>query len=358
MFPVTLPLNGGIIMTRTIMAPSAGSDPVFASRVMTMDVLQSLETRAAARYPSWPRSVAPDLAMVRVGFVNLFLYGRPGAPSGSWVLIDAGLPGSASRITRAARQWIGPWAQPSAIVLTHGHFDHRGALRSLAELWDVPVYAHYLELPYLTGRSAYPPPDPTVGGGAMAALSRFYPRGPIDLGSRVRALPEDGSVPGMPGWRWIHTPGHTPGHVALFREEDRILIAGDAFVTTKQESAIAALTYRPAIHGPPAYFTPDWVSARRSVELLAALEPERAATGHGPMLSGEPLRRGLHHLAREFDRIAVPRRGRYVRQPAIAGASGVVALPPPVPDPLPRILLGVGAGLLLAAALRRSARQG
>jgi glyoxylase-like metal-dependent hydrolase (beta-lactamase superfamily II) len=322
-----------------------------------MNVLQSLERRASAQYPLWPRSVTPDLAVLRVGFVNLCLYGRPGSPNGSWVLIDAGLPGSASRITRAARQWIGPWARPAAIVLTHGHFDHRGALRSLAELWDVPVYAHYLELPYLTGLSSYPPPDPMVGGGAMAALSRFYPRGPIDLGTRVRALPEDGSVPGMPGWQWIHTPGHTPGHIALFREADRTLVAGDAFVGTKQESAIAALTYRPEIHGPPAYFTPDWVSARRSVERLAALEPERAVTGHGPPLSGEPLRQGLQRLAREFDRIAVPPRGRYVRQPAIADARGVVSVPPPVPDPLPRTLLAIGAGLLLAAGLRRTFRR-
>ena len=42
----------------------------------------------------------------------------------------------------------------------------------------------------------------------------------------------------MPGWRWVHTPGHTAGHVSLFRDADRTLIAGDAFVTTKQESAL------------------------------------------------------------------------------------------------------------------------
>ena len=100
------------------------------------------------------------------------------------------------------------------------------------------------------------------------------------------------------------------------------------------------------------------MSARSSVGRLAALEPERAVTGHGPPLSGRPLRHALQRLARDFDRIAVPRRGRYVRQPAIADANGVVSVPPPVPDPLPRAALAVGAGLLLAAALRRSTRRG
>ena len=53
----------------------------------------------------------------------------------------------------------------------------------------MPIYAHELELPYLTGRSPYPPPDPTVGGGLMADLSWMYPRGPIDLGDRVQRPP-------------------------------------------------------------------------------------------------------------------------------------------------------------------------
>ncbi len=303
-------------------------------------------------------SLSTEVAYLRTVFVNLFLYGRPRAPSGSWVLIDAGIPGSAPWILGAAEERFGPRSQPAAIVLTHGHFDHVGALHSLLEKWDVPVYAHRLELPYLTGQSSYPPPDPTVGGGAMAALSRFYPRGAYNFQGRVQPLPVDGSVPGMPGWRWIHTPGHSPGHVSLYRDSDRTLIAGDAFVTTKQESALAALTYRPEIHGPPAYFTPDWDAARRSVEELAALRPMRVATGHGPPMEGNEMLEALQRLAREFDRLAVPRTGRYVRAPAVMDENGLVAVPPPVPDPLPRILVGVGLALLAGAMLRRAGRTG
>jgi glyoxylase-like metal-dependent hydrolase (beta-lactamase superfamily II) len=322
-----------------------------------MYVMQRNQTVAESRSRTRSHTVAPDLAYLRTGIVNLCLYGRPGAPSGEWVLIDAGIPGYASRIMRAAQEWIGPRARPAAILLTHGHFDHVGSLRTLAEQWDVPVYAHRLELPYLTGRSSYPPPDPTVGGGAMAALSRFYPRGPINLGARVRILPEDGSVPGMPGWRWIHTPGHTAGHVAFFREEDRTLIAGDAFVTTKQESALAVLTQRPELHGPPAYYTPDWEAARRSVERLAALEPLRVITGHGPPLQGEEMLAGLHRLARDFERMAVPAMGRYVGRPALADELGVIAVPPAPVDRWPRIALVVGLGLLASAAVKRKASQ-
>ena len=306
------------------------------------------------------QAVTPDLAYLRVMIVNVLFHGAPGAGDRSWVLIDAGLKGSADAIARAAEERFGAGARPSAIVLTHGHFDHVGALRELAQRWDVPVYAHELELPYLTGRSAYPPPDPTVGGGAMAALSRFYPRGPIFLGERAQPLPADGAVPGMSGWRWVHTPGHTAGHVSLFRDEDRALIAGDAVITTKQESAFAVLTQRPEVHGPPAYYTQDWRASRESVERLAALEPAVLVTGHGRPMRGAAMLDALRTLARDFDRVAVPRRGRYVRQPAVADASGVIAVPPPVADPL-KVLLGVGAavaaGVAIGAMRRRNAER-
>ncbi|AMV37451.1 MBL fold metallo-hydrolase [Planctomyces sp. SH-PL62] len=311
--------------------------------------------RAHFEPDAWPRPIAEDLAYLRTGIVNVFFAGEAG--DRNWVLIDAGLAGWADSIADAAADRFGEGARPSAIILTHGHFDHVGALRTLAERWDAPVYAHPLELPYLTGRSSYPPPDPTVGGGAMATLSWLYPRGPIDLGGRVRPLPADGSVPGLPRWRWVHTPGHTPGHVSCFRDEDRTLVAGDAFVTTRQESALAVLTQRREIHGPPMYYTSDWAAARRSVKLLADLEPETAGTGHGEPLAGEPLRAGLRALDREFRRLAVPAHGRYVSSPAISDAHGVVDVPPDVPHPLLRAVVGFGVGLVAGAALHRLATR-
>lgn len=317
----------------------------------------TLEAGRSTRSPSFhtPRApggpcieVAPDVACLQLPIVNVCLVGSPNAADCSWVLMDAGLAFSGPSIHSAAAARFGPRSRPAAIVLTHGHFDHVGALPELADEWQAPIYAHELEMPYLTGRSSYPPPDPAVGGGAMSFLSRLYPRGPIDLGNRVRPLPADGSVPAMPGWRWVHTPGHAPGHVSLFRDQDRMLLAGDAFVTTKQESMLGALLkMNTHVRRPPAYFTPDWPTARRSIEALAELRPEIAVTGHGLPMSGELLRSDLAELVRDWDRVAVPSHGRYVHQPARTDGHGVVSLPPPVPDPQ----LWALAGLSLAATV-------
>lgn len=298
--------------------------------------------------------IARGVACLQVMIVNLMFVGESAT---NWILVDAGMYGSAGRIKRAAEERYGAGARPKAIVLTHGHFDHVGALKELADEWDVPIYAHALEMPYLTDRSAYPPPDPTVGGGAMATLSFMYPRQPIDVSDRVRLLPADGSVPHADGWRWIHTPGHTAGHVSLFRDTDRTLLVGDAFVTTKQESLFAVLMQTPGVFRPPAYYTPDWRAAGDSVRRLAALEPETVVTGHGLPLHGAEMRAQLHTLAANFERVAVPAHGRYVDQPAVTDETGIVRLPPPVEDNSKKIAVGVGVAALAGAGLWLALRK-
>jgi glyoxylase-like metal-dependent hydrolase (beta-lactamase superfamily II) len=106
--------------------------------------------------------------------------------------------------------------------------------------------------------------------------------------------------------------------VSLWREADRTLIAGDAFITTAQESAYAVAVQEPELHGPPRYFTADFQKAAASVRALAALAPEIVVAGHGHAMRGPAMRAALHQLALSFERVAVPSRGIYVDQPARA----------------------------------------
>ena len=254
------------------------------------------------------KKVATDIHCLTVQFVNVCFIGT----AQSWFLVDAGTPKSSHMILNAVKSRFGENAKPEAIILTHGHFDHVGAIFELLKVWDVPVYAHELELPYLTGKKNYPDPDPTVDNGILAKISTIYPIETIDLGSKVQAIPDDGQIPGQDKWRAIHTPGHTVGHISLFREEDRALIAGDAFITVRQESLLSVVTQQLDIHGPPRYLTPDWQAAWDSVCKLEQLKPSYAVTGHGVPVKEEWLSENLTLLAKDFDKIAIPKSGKYV----------------------------------------------
>jgi glyoxylase-like metal-dependent hydrolase (beta-lactamase superfamily II) len=252
--------------------------------------------------------VIPDVLILHFTIVTACLVGE----KAGWTLVDTGLENSYDFILESSQKRFGDKKPPNAIVLTHGHFDHVGSVGRLAELWDVPVYAHELEIPYITGKKDYPQADPTVDEGLVAKMSPAFPHKSIDLGIRAVTLPEDGTIPGMPDWKWIHTPGHTEGHVSLFREKDRTLLVGDAFTTTKQESFTSVLTQREQVKGPPAYLTTDWGKARESIQRIKDLKPELAVLSHGKPIRGEELTRHLDMLLTNFGEIAVPDQGRFV----------------------------------------------
>ncbi|ASN07188.1 MBL fold metallo-hydrolase [Virgibacillus necropolis] len=244
--------------------------------------------------------------------VNICFIGTPGV--GEWVLVDAGMPKAAPEIKSVVLDRFGRESKPAAIILTHGHFDHVGGLVDLVEEWEVPVYAHESEIPFLTGEKSYPEPDPTVEGGLVAKASKLFPNEPINLGNSVKPLPADGSIPapGLEDWKWIHTPGHAPGHVSFFREEDRTLISGDACITVKQDSFYNVLMQSPELNGPPRYLTTDWQAAKESVEKIASLNPSVIVPGHGSAIEGEKLKSGLKQLVENFEQVAVPDYGKYV----------------------------------------------
>jgi glyoxylase-like metal-dependent hydrolase (beta-lactamase superfamily II) len=304
-------------------------------------------------------TVAAGVTQLRIQrFVNVYFVDT-GTP-GEWVLIDAGLPGSARTIGEAAAELYGEDSRPEAILLTHGHLDHVGAAKELAIRWQVPIVAHPLELPYLTGKAQYPPQDPTVGG-SLAFMSRFFPKDLPNLEGRVQALnTEDPTVPYLMNWRWLHVPGHAPGQLAFFREADRVLLGADAFATTHHDSIPAVLLGLAKISRAGTPFNYDWEAARQSVQRLADLNPKSIGCGHGPVITGPAAAAGLRELA---DNYPVPPQGRYVAEPARTDASGVEYLPPKPVDGLPRQAAVLGIGLLAASAAwfftggRRASKQ-
>lgn len=234
--------------------------------------------------------------------------------TGEFVVVDTGLPTSYPIIKEAIEKRYGPGKKPGSILLTHAHFDHIGSLMECAENWDCPVYAHPLEIPYITGLDQYEEADPTVDEGLVAKMSPLFPRDGVNINYQATELPEDGSIPGLPEWKWIHTPGHTRGHICLYRERDAVLIAGDAFTTTKQESLLSVLTQKEEIKGPPAYLTTNWEEAFESVKKLRYLNPRTVIPSHGKFMKGKELREHLDLLVRDFDHKAVPNQGRYINQ--------------------------------------------
>ncbi|MGY3090313.1 glyoxylase-like metal-dependent hydrolase (beta-lactamase superfamily II) [Hymenobacter sp. UYAg731] len=291
-------------------------------------------------------TLAAGVTQLRIQrFVNVYFV-ETGTP-GEWVLIDTGLPGSKKTILAAADKLFYPGSHPEAIILTHGHLDHLGSAKELADHWNVPVIVHPLELPYVTGQALYPPRDPTVGG-SLAFMSRFFPTQLPNLGGRVQALDaDDPSTPYLMAWKWLHVPGHAPGQLAFFREADHVLIGADAFATCHHDSVPAILLAKPEISRAGTPFNYDWEASRKSVQALAALEPKAIGCGHGPVIIGPKATSGLHQLA---DNYPIPAHGRYVNEPARTDASGVEHLPPAPKDTLPIKAAIIGGSLLAAGA--------
>ncbi|HEX8315722.1 MAG TPA: MBL fold metallo-hydrolase [Flavisolibacter sp.] len=256
------------------------------------------------------REVALDVHYYTNQIVNVVFIGLPG---GEWVLVDAGMPKSGKEIIGAAEELFGIGKPPQAIILTHGHFDHLGSIVDLILEWNVPVYAHPMEVPFLNGSQAYPEPDTSVEGGMLARISSLYPNEPVDIREALQVLPPDGTIPFLQEWQWVHVPGHSPGQVALFREKDRLLISADAIVTVKQDSMYRVLVQKKEVCGPPVYLTTDWNAAYESVQRLVALNPQKLVPGHGSAMEGEALIEGLQQLIREWEEVAVPDHGKWVR---------------------------------------------
>jgi glyoxylase-like metal-dependent hydrolase (beta-lactamase superfamily II) len=203
------------------------------------------------------------------------------------------------------RSVAGPETDPSAILLTHVHPDHAGAARELAATWGCPVLVHPAEIPIATGdfgaMARYAGPmDRWLVLPLMRAIGRRRREAILEAGSlagSVRPLGLDGSIPGVDGWRWVHTPGHTPGHVAFVRALDRVVISGDALLTLRVNAVAGLLWGSQGLSAPPWYTTWDRDAARASIRAVAGLEPSVLGGGHGRPLTGPETAAAVREFA-------------------------------------------------------------
>lgn len=178
--------------------------------------------------------------------VNCYLIGD--------VLVDAGTPGAR---TRLLRQLSGH--RLAAHAVTHAHPDHFGSSRAVCEAMDLPLWCGAKDA------EAIETATPVVGPGLIAKLMSKLPMPPAYAVSR--GLVEGDEVA---GFEVVEAPGHSPGHIALWRESDRVLIAGDVFFNLLKVTA------------PWSFLTVDPAGNRDSMRRLAALRPQVALLGHGP----------------------------------------------------------------------------
>jgi hydroxyacylglutathione hydrolase len=187
------------------------------------------------------------------------------------VLIDAATRQAEKRIFK---QLAG--RRLSAHALTHVHPDHQGASHAVCERFDIPLWCGEADVPRMESSGAVIGDKLPHSGRALrlyaAIQERFWVGPPHPV---ARALHEGDEVA---GFTVLDTPGHTRGHIALWRERDRVLICGDVF------NNMNLMTGVPGLHEPPDLFNIDSAQNRASMRRLAALRPSLACFGHGPPL--------------------------------------------------------------------------
>jgi glyoxylase-like metal-dependent hydrolase (beta-lactamase superfamily II) len=220
------------------------------------------------------KQLAPDVWLLD-GFppfaINVYLVGD--------VLVDAATRHARRRILR---QVAGRGVRAHA--LTHAHPDHQGSSHAVCTEFGIPLWCGV--------RDADSAESGEVTAGPLRHPANMLfgwlfpgPGHPV-----ARRLVEGDEVA---GFSVLDVPGHSAGHIALWRESDRVLICGDVFTNMDTTTGV------PGLHEPKPYFTPDPERNRESMRRLAALEPSLVCFGHGrPLRDPAKLREFVASLPR------------------------------------------------------------
>src|SRR5919202_6583667 len=219
------------------------------------------------------------------GFLNLTLIldEQNGA-----TLVDAGLPGQAEAIGAALVEADIGARDLRRIIFTHQDLDHVGSGAALVRQSGARVLAHPADAPHIDGRLRPLKVTPEM------LERRPQMRQVLERLEPVRVdehLEEGGRLDLAGGIRVIFTPGHTPGHLSLYLERPKILVAGDALTAEGGH-----------LNGPNPPLTLELGEAVRSVRRLAELDVETIVCYHGGVVGEDAngqLQRVIQELSQE-----------------------------------------------------------
>ncbi|MEU8679675.1 MBL fold metallo-hydrolase [Streptomyces sp. NPDC048560] len=211
--------------------------------------------------------VLPQLHMFRFRIGQAYLW-RDGA---DLTLIDAGDADAAPAIEHAVRGLGLDPAGISRIVVTHGHGDHYGAARELADRYGAEIMAHRLDAPVIRGDE--PVPDPVLLDWERPLYAHGLTVPPAPPTRVDRELEDGDELPFGGGAGIVHAPGHTPGSIGVHLPRHGVLFTGDCVAGVGRVML--------------GVFNTDRAQALASFRRLAALAPATACFGHGDPLTAD-----------------------------------------------------------------------
>ncbi len=226
------------------------------------------------------KQIAPGVRQVSVGAPfssHVYLIDGPDGP----IAFDAGIKDTGPAILAAAGGRL------ERVILSHSHIDHRGAAGELG----APIYCHPDEVADAEGDAGRSYTDFSRIENervreVLPQLLAAWDGGPAKITGTIT----DGEQ--IAGFRVIHTPGHAPGQIALFRESDRLLMAADAIYTLDTAPAQPA-----SARVPHPFSNWDTEMARESIRRLIPLQATSVWTGHAEAVTGEDIAEQLERAA-------------------------------------------------------------